>query len=635
MAQPKSTSLKRELGVLEVFCIASGAMISSGLFVLPGIAYAKAGPAVIVAYMLAAILMVPSVFAKAELATAMPRAGGTYFYIERGLGPLAGVLAGFASWFSISCKSAFALVGIGAFATLIFPDVAPSQMKLVAAGFCLLFTALNLVSVRHTGKFQTYMVLGLLAVIAVYIVAGFRHVEVERYSPLAPFGMQAVFATTGLIFISYGGLTKIAAIAEEVRNPGRNVPLGMFLAFIVISAVYVVVIAITVGVLDGGELSRSLTPISLGAKAFMGNYGGILLAVAAILAFVTTGNAGILAASRSPMAMSRDQLLPNVFQKVNRRFGTPHVSILLTSMFMLGVILFLDIEELVKTASTLKLLLFAFVNLSLIVMRESKIPIYRPRFRAPLYPWLQIAAVAVYAFLIYEMGAVPLIITGMVVALGGAWYWLYARTGGDRQSALIHVVERLASTELGKATLDTELTQILRERDNIVEDRFDKLIRECDVLDIDGPISAETLFRRIAESFAKRLGVDENLLFDLLLAREKQSSTVVQPGLAIPHIVVDGEYKFDILIARCRKGVVFSESQPPVQLVFVLGGSRDERNFHLRALMSIAQIVQEPGFEQSCINARNAEELRNLVLVAERQREAQSCDLRRTDDNAK
>lgn len=208
------------------------------------------------------------------------------------------------------------------------------------------------------------------------------------------------------------------------------------------------------------------------------------------------------------------------------------------------------------------------------------------------------------------------------------------RGRGERQSALIHLVERLASTELGKATLDTELTQILRERDDIVEDRFDMLIRGCDVLDIDGSISAETLFRRIAESFAKRLGVDKDHLFDLLMAREKQSSTVVQPGLAIPHIVVDGEYKFDILIARCREGVVFSESQPPVKLVFVLGGSRDERNFHLRALMSIAQIVQEPWFEQSCINARNAEELRNLVLVAERQREAQSCDLRPTDDNA-
>ena len=108
---------------MDVFCISTGAMISSGIFVLPGIAYAKSGPAMILAYMLAAILIIPSMLAKAELATAMPKAGGVYFYIDRSLGPWWGIFGGFASWFSLSFKSAFALIGMGAFAVLIYPDI--------------------------------------------------------------------------------------------------------------------------------------------------------------------------------------------------------------------------------------------------------------------------------------------------------------------------------------------------------------------------------------------------------------------------------------------------------------------------------------------------------------------------------
>jgi len=105
--------VKRELTLLDIFCIASGAMISSGLFVLPGIAFAKVGPALLLSYLLAGILMVPAFLTKAEMATAMPKAGGTYFFVERSLGALAGTLAGLANWFSTALKSAFALVGIG------------------------------------------------------------------------------------------------------------------------------------------------------------------------------------------------------------------------------------------------------------------------------------------------------------------------------------------------------------------------------------------------------------------------------------------------------------------------------------------------------------------------------------------
>ena len=113
--------LERQLGLVHVTCIASGALISSGLFVLPGMAHARAGPAVLISYLLAGVLATIGLLSVAELATAMPKAGGDYFFISRALGSGVGTVAGLLSWFSISLKAAFALVGMGALAEVVLP----------------------------------------------------------------------------------------------------------------------------------------------------------------------------------------------------------------------------------------------------------------------------------------------------------------------------------------------------------------------------------------------------------------------------------------------------------------------------------------------------------------------------------
>ena len=614
--------LKRDLGTLDIFCIASGAMISSGLFVLPAIAFALTGPSVVLAYFLAGLLMVPSIFAKCELVTAMPRAGGTYFYIERSMGPLAGTFGGFAHWFSISFKSAFALIGMGMYARVILPHVSEPQVKIIAVACCVVFALLNLLTVRGTGRVQVYLVLCLIAMLLVYIagaLAGGR-VDPMRFDDFLRGGPRGLLATIGLIFISYGGLTKVASVAEEVRDPGKTIPWGMILAFVVVNIIYVLVVFVTVGVLDGDALRTTYIPIADGARAVMGPLGAGLLAAAGLLAFITTANAGLLSASREPLALSRDALLPGFFQRISRRFGTPYVAILLTAGFMVAVIVSLRIEVLVKTASTLMLVLFIMVNLALIIMRESRIPAYRPTFRAPFYPWLQIIAMIAYVFLIIEMGRVPLAIAGGFVVAGFLWYLVYVRFRVRRQSALIHVVERITAREITGATLGKELRELLHERDNIVEDWFDRTIRSCKIMDLPQLSSAEQFFDRIADTVARRLDADRDAVFAMLMARERESSTVVAPGLAIPHIIVPGEKRFDIFVARCREGIDFGAPTGPVYLVFVLAGSRDERPRHLRALMNIAQLAQQPRFEKQCLRARNAEEIRSVILVSERRR---------------
>ena len=111
------------------------------------------------------------------------------------------------------------------------------------------------------------------------------------------------------------------------------------------------------------------------------------------------------------------------------------------------------------------------------------------------------------------------------------------------------------------------------------------------------------------------------MLLEKFLHREAQGGTIVQPGLAIPHIVVEGENKFDILLVRALDGIDFPHTPEPVRIMFVLAGSKDERNYHLRALMAIAQIAQEKLFEQRWLTARNTEAIRNLILLSTRKRE--------------
>ncbi len=612
--------LRRDLGLLGVFSIAAGAMISSGLFVLPGIAFAATGPAVILAYALASVLVIPSLFSKAELATAMPKAGGSYFFIERSMGPLAGTLAGLAGWFSLTLKSAFALLGIGAFAALVYPDITSLQVKLIAIAFCVIFTILNLVSIESVGKTQIALVLILLALLLMYIGKGIGEVSVEKFADFMPNGFNSVLATAGLVFVSFGGLTKIASIAEEVRNPGRNIPLGMFVAFFVVSALYISVVFVTVGLVQPESLAGSLTPISLGAGVSMGRLGVVALAIAAILAFVTTANSGIASASRSPMAMSRDGLLPSFLQKLSPSRGIPYLSVIGTSGFMILVIACLSVENLVKTASTMKLVLFALVNVSVIVMRESKIQGYRPVFRSPLYPWAQIAAIGSYGFLIVEMGPLPMIITGAFCLLAYGWYAAYCKVCARRQSALVHLVQRVTSKELVDGSLESELRHIVHERDEIVEDRFDGLIKDCKIIDIDRSVTGREMFSMVARVLAPRLDIPESRLQKLLHEREKESSTIVGPGIAIPHIIIDGEQLFDMVLVRCKEGITFYDRQPHVHTAFVLVGTRDERNYHLRALMAIAQIAQETGFELKWLAATSVEDMRNILLLSGRKR---------------
>jgi len=612
MTNPK---LAKKLGLLDVFCVASGAMISSGIFILPGLAHGRAGPAVIISYFLAGLLALTGVLSQAELVSAMPKAGGTYFYVTRSMGPAVGTIDGFLTWFSLSLKSSFALVGMAAFTSIL----CNFNIHIVAVSLCILFVTINIFGIKQAGRIQIALVISLLSLMIVYVILGIPNIQVEYFKDFASNGIPAVFSTAGFVFISFGGVLKIASIAEEVEDPGKVVPQGMILSLIVVGILYILVIFVTSGVLGATSLDNSMTPISDGAMVFMGQWGMILLSVAAVLAFISTANSGIMAASRYPLALSRDSLLPEVFGKVSFRFQTPHIAILTTGSIMIFS-LFFTLDILVEAASTVMIMTYLFSCIAVTIMRMSGVQNYRPRFKSPFYPVLQIAGIIGFGLLLFEMGIEVLVIVSILVTLAVIAYLVYGRPRVREEYALLYLVEKITAKELTTHSLEHELKEIIKERDKIQKDRFDKLIEKSQILDLEEEINLESFFRLISEKLASPLEISEKKLYQLLIEREEESTTAINPDIAIPHIIIEGEKHFDILLARCKNGVKFGEDVTDVKAVFVLVGTRDERNFHLRALASIAQIISAKDFMTRWMRAKNVENLRDIVLLGERER---------------
>jgi hypothetical protein len=206
----------------------------------------------------------------------------------------------------------------------------------------------------------------------------------------------------------------------------------------------------------------------------------MLLSLAALFAFISVANGGTLAASRYPLALSRDHLLPGFFQKLSVR-GTPVLSILTTIGAIVIILLFLNPTGIAKLASSFQLLVFAFICLAVIVIRESKIEAYDPGFKSPFYPWMQILGVILTFVLIVEMGLLPLLFSVGLIAIGIAWYLFYGRSRVVRTGAIYHLFERLG--RLRYDGLDSEMRSILKEKGLRETDPFDEIVTRSLVID--------------------------------------------------------------------------------------------------------------------------------------------------------
>lgn len=619
---PGRPRLRKELELFDVYAISTGAMFSSGFFILPGLAAAMTGPSVGLAYLVAGLFMLPAMFSVTELATAMPRAGGAYYFLDRSLGPVAGTLGGIGTWVALMLKSAFALVGMGAYLAL-YVDV---PMKPLAIGFTALFAAVNIVGAKESSGIQRWLVGILLVVLsafvmeAVWAVAAAGGASLRDPGPLFTHGLGGFLGTVGFVFVSYAGLTKVASVSEEVRNPDRNIPLGMMLSLVTAAVLYSVGVTLIVALVPMAELVTDLTPVATAADALFswlpGDLGVVLIVVAAVAAFASTGNAGILSASRYPLAMSRDHLVSPRLGALGR-FRTPTVSIVVTSVLIAASILLFNVAEIAKLASAFQLLMFSLLNVAVIIMRESRIEAYDPGYRSPLYPWMQIVGTLAPLWLIAEMGHMATLFTLGLVTLSLAWYFMYARERVSREGAIFHTFARLG--ERRHEGLDLELRGIVKEKGLRPDDPFDEIVARAAVLDYDAPIEFDALVDAAARTLSERTGVKPQKLADGFRAMAAGGYVPVAHGVALPHVRVDGLERPTLLLARLRTGCAVGPAQgSPARAVFFLVSPDDGPGQHLRLLGHLATSAEDPDFLTAWLAAGDEAALRATLLQDER-----------------
>ena len=624
----KPRRLKKELSLFSVYAIATGTTLSAGFFLLPGLAAAEAGPAVVLSYIIAAAFLVPAMLSIVELATAMPRAGGTYYFLDRSLGPLAGTVGGLGTWLALVLKAAFALVGMGAYVALLVPEAGVMTFRLIAAGLAILFGIVNLLGAKRTGSFQIVMVIVLLGILAWFIGQGSTEVDgnnfrglFERQDEQTP-AWRSIFGTSGLVFISYVGVTNIASISEEVKNPERNLPLGIFLGLGTAVVVYALGIGVMVGVSGAESLAETLTPVEETAKRFAGTWGAVLVSVAALLAFASVANAGILSASRYPLAMGRDHLLPGFF-RIQGKSGTPTVAIVVTVGAILAFLL-LDPAPIAKLASAFQLLIFALLCLAVIVMRQSGLESYDPGYRSPLYPWMHLVGIAAPIWLIMQMGWLPIVFTFGLAALGIGWYYAYARRRVDRHGAIYHVFERLGRRRF--AGLDRELRSILKEKGLREEDPFEEVVARARVIDAKRSETFERVVRRASVLLAESLPCEAETLIEGFLQGTRTGATPVTSGVALPHLRLPEIDTPQMVVVRSTAGIQIATADvygkthttAPTHAIFFLISPENDPGQHLRLLAELAGRVDREAFIPALLAARDEHEIKETLLRSDR-----------------
>ena len=406
-------------------------MIGSGIFVLPGIAFDIAGPAVILAFVLAGVVVLPAALSKSEMATAMPEAGGTYLYIDRAMGPLMGTIAGFGVWFSLIFKAAFALVGLSAYLEFFFEH----PERPVAAMLAVALILINLAGVRQTAKVQAALVSVALVVLVGFVVLGTPNTEPDRYEPFFSEGLSGLLAATAVVFVSYIGVTKVASVAGEVKRPGRDIPTSMLVSVGVAMLLYPAVVAVMVGVTPAAELADTETPVLVAAQQFLGEAGTYIVAGTAVLALVSMANAGLIASARYPFAMARNGLAPRFMERVSARSGAPIAGVTVTGLVLILLVLFVPLLELAKLAAAFQLLVFALTNLAVVAFREAHVDWYKPEFRSPWYPVPQVFGIVTALLLLTQMGIVPLLGATLIIVAGVLWYLVFGQSRAVKESA--------------------------------------------------------------------------------------------------------------------------------------------------------------------------------------------------------
>ena len=443
-----SETLERKLGLFSVVILSLSAMLGSGLFVLPSLAMMELGDGnsplggIWLAYLFAGLVILPGAISKSELASAMPSSGGAYVYIEKTFGPIIGTISGLGLWANFMLKSAFALIGFKAY-LWVLEGILDVSINLDYAVMIMLglIVGINILGAKSIKKVQTPVVLVSVTYLMLVCIYALLTMELNWDAAISrqAFGADwhSFSSTAALVFVSYIGVTKVAAVGGEIKDPSKNMPYGILISLFFSVFLYVFVtltMAITVDPLSYVENGHAREdPIYVFALIVGGKTIATIAATFAAVTVLSGSLAGIMAASRFLFAMARDNLLPELFENVHSKYETPHWAIIGTGLSMAGAIIFLPVHDVAELASGFNLMVFILINACVLVLRNSaKSHWYKPEWKSPLYPFTQIFGILAGSILIYAMGVKALFGGSAAVIIGIIIYQSYGKSHGHK-----------------------------------------------------------------------------------------------------------------------------------------------------------------------------------------------------------
>lgn len=433
----EGVQLERTIELKGGLSIGIGTMIGAGIFVFPGLAAEQAGPAATVSFGIGAVVALLVALPTSELATAMPRSGGGYYFVSRSMGAVFGAIIGLGLWLGLVFASAFYLVGFGFYAEAVLQEAGialdVNPVKPLALAFGVFLVSLSIVGTENVTKLQNLVVGVLLLIIFVFLgygsldalgLFGGENVPENFFSK----GAFDILETAALVFTSYLGFAQVATVAGEIKKPSRNLPLAMVGSVLTVGFLYIVTIFVATSAFGSTKLGQfGETAMVEVSRNFFGLGGAIAILIAGLLATVSSANASILSSSRAVFALSKDALIPRRASDINLKYGTPHIALALAGGPILVLIAVGPVEILAEVASFLHLVMYALMCFAVIVLRRSNPEWYDPSFRMPGYPVLPIIGGVASIALIPFMNIGSIIIGVGVMAVSLVWYLYYAR----------------------------------------------------------------------------------------------------------------------------------------------------------------------------------------------------------------
>jgi APA family basic amino acid/polyamine antiporter len=360
--------LKRSLSLLDAAAINIGAIVGAGIFVVTGIAAGVAGSAVVVSILLAGIVSLFTAMSFSELSAHFPKEGGAYEFARRMISPFAGFSAGWMWVVSNVFGGTAVALGFANYLGTIFP-LLPQQYA--AAVLCALFTLLNILGVKRSAQLNNALVAAKLAILVFFFAVGIWHANAENFHPFEPIKTGVLYGAF-YIFFAYGGFARVTIIAEEIKNPERNVPRAIIISLLVSTFFYVLVGATAVGLVGASRLSSSGSPLTEAISAVGSNAATYVVSVGGLLATASVLLTTILGVSRLSYSMAREGDLPHFLERLHPKRGTPHYSIIASGLLMVALVLFADLGRVVAVSIFGLLFYYLLANLSALRLKKAE-----------------------------------------------------------------------------------------------------------------------------------------------------------------------------------------------------------------------------------------------------------------------